>query len=267
MLSSFNSALNSAATLFTLEVYQVYINRDASEKQLVRVGTIFGVLCAICSFIMAPGIEALRLESFYDFMQHFNTLNGLPILILFVLGVFFTKLDSFSAKVAFAVSLICYTPVTFFDTRYWMHLYFLSAAVAMMAAIFSYKFRIHLAERKRQNVQADIALQHSHSNLSSDSKTGIQDADVKPESTGKSDDATANGASSGGIVDLHPFMAKRTAVIIVFGNTLLLTLVEEKFHKENLRPYHEIRFLDQIGFSKFFFRLPKFQTICIRYSI
>ena len=32
VLSSFNSALNSAATIFGLEIYKVYINKDGQQK-------------------------------------------------------------------------------------------------------------------------------------------------------------------------------------------------------------------------------------------
>jgi SSS family solute:Na+ symporter len=42
ILSSFNSALNSCATLFSLNVSQTMIRPEADEKQTIRVGKWFG---------------------------------------------------------------------------------------------------------------------------------------------------------------------------------------------------------------------------------
>jgi len=49
ILSSFNSALNSASTLFSLQFYQGYINRNASGEQIVKIGKYFGIGLAIAS--------------------------------------------------------------------------------------------------------------------------------------------------------------------------------------------------------------------------
>ena len=44
ILSSFNSALNSSVTLFGLDIYKEYINKDADEKTVVRYGKGFGIV-------------------------------------------------------------------------------------------------------------------------------------------------------------------------------------------------------------------------------
>ena len=54
ILSSFNSALNSASTLFSLQFYKGYINPSASEEQTVVIGKYFGILLALSSIIIAP---------------------------------------------------------------------------------------------------------------------------------------------------------------------------------------------------------------------
>ena len=43
ILSSFNSSLNSAATLFSIDIYKGVINKTASDKQMVQVGKMFGI--------------------------------------------------------------------------------------------------------------------------------------------------------------------------------------------------------------------------------
>jgi SSS family solute:Na+ symporter len=52
ILSTFNSALNSAATVFSVDFYQRYINRDVSESRLV----FFGRACSLVLAVFAIGI-------------------------------------------------------------------------------------------------------------------------------------------------------------------------------------------------------------------
>ena len=48
ILSSFNSALNSASTLFSLQFYKGYINKNATEIEIVSIGKKFGIIHERC---------------------------------------------------------------------------------------------------------------------------------------------------------------------------------------------------------------------------
>merc|ERR1711879_626785 len=52
VLSTFNSALNSASTMFSLEIYKIYIDTEASNESLVKVGGIFGIFLTLGSFFI-----------------------------------------------------------------------------------------------------------------------------------------------------------------------------------------------------------------------
>jgi len=132
VLSTFNSALNSAATLFVLEIYGVYVRPQCSEHHSIRVGTLFGICCSITSFAIAPWLSSV--ESIYDFLQRVKTLASLPILTLFVVGIATAVPDAFAAKFAFITGLIVYSGFAFYDTPYWLHIYFASfvACVCVM---------------------------------------------------------------------------------------------------------------------------------------
>src|SRR5690606_24829942 len=54
ILSSFNSALNSSVTLFSIDFYTEYIKKDASELDVIRKGKYFGIVLAILSMLIAP---------------------------------------------------------------------------------------------------------------------------------------------------------------------------------------------------------------------
>ena len=54
VLSTFNSVLNSSATLFAVNIYKPKWGKNKSEKDLVKVGRIFSVVIGIFSMVVAP---------------------------------------------------------------------------------------------------------------------------------------------------------------------------------------------------------------------
>ena len=54
ILSSFNSVLNSASTIFTLNVWQPIWGKQASNNKVVKVGQIFGTVVGVVSIAIAP---------------------------------------------------------------------------------------------------------------------------------------------------------------------------------------------------------------------
>jgi len=54
VLSTFNSVLNSAATIFSLDVYKRHINKEASQKRLVWIGRSTSSILAFFAIISAP---------------------------------------------------------------------------------------------------------------------------------------------------------------------------------------------------------------------
>ena len=54
ILSSFNSVLNSTCTLFSLDVYKRWINRNSDDRRVVRMGQVFGFFVTVAAVIIAP---------------------------------------------------------------------------------------------------------------------------------------------------------------------------------------------------------------------
>jgi SSS family solute:Na+ symporter len=59
ILSSFNSVLNSAVTLFGVDIYNEHIHKNASEKNIVTYGKGFGIILAIVAMCISPFLENL----------------------------------------------------------------------------------------------------------------------------------------------------------------------------------------------------------------
>ncbi|MEZ5004510.1 MAG: solute:sodium symporter family transporter [Chitinophagales bacterium] len=108
ILSSFNSALNSSVTLFGLDIYKAHINENASEKQVVTAGKLFGALLAILAMCIAPLI-AHAPDGLFGYLQEVNGCYSIPILTIIVVGYLTKYVPAIAAKVAIISGVILYS--------------------------------------------------------------------------------------------------------------------------------------------------------------
>ncbi|MEL7530169.1 MAG: solute:sodium symporter family transporter [Bacteroidota bacterium] len=98
VLSTFNSVLNSAATLFSVGIFKRHIQKDASEKRLVRIGKLTSATLAIAAIMVAPFV-ANAPEGLYNLMQQLNGIFFIPIISILLAG-FFTRYVSAAGAIA-----------------------------------------------------------------------------------------------------------------------------------------------------------------------
>lgn len=98
ILSSFNSALNSTCTLFSLGFYKSVLNRNATNTELVRAGKVFGWLIAIVAMILAPMLQGQ--ESIFSYLQKMNGIYFIPIFSVVVVGMLTRRVPPSAAKFA-----------------------------------------------------------------------------------------------------------------------------------------------------------------------
>ncbi len=113
ILSSFNSALNSASTLFSLQFYKGYINRNANGEQIVSTGKKFGIALAVTSIIIAPLLD--QMQSIFEYLQKVNGLYGVPIIGIFLLGITTKHIPAIAAKVGMVIGMGAYAFFTFIN--------------------------------------------------------------------------------------------------------------------------------------------------------
>jgi len=106
ILSSFNSVLNSSVTLFGLDVYKQHINKDASERTVVKYGKIFGVCLALAAMFIAPMIA--NAESLFDYLQKINGIYSIPILTIIVVGYLTKNVPAIAAKIGIILGSVLY---------------------------------------------------------------------------------------------------------------------------------------------------------------
>lgn len=108
ILSSFNSALNSSVTLFGVDLYKEYINKEADESRIVKYGKIFGIVLAILSMCIAPLI-ANAPEGLFGYLQEVNGCYSIPILTIIIVGYLTKRVPAIAAKVALVSGVILYS--------------------------------------------------------------------------------------------------------------------------------------------------------------
>ena len=104
ILSSFNSALNSTCTLFSLGLFKNVIKKNATEHEIVRSGKIFGWLIAGASMCVAPLLAETK--SIFAYLQKMNGLYFIPIFSVVLVGLLSKRVPPLAAKVALIVGFL-----------------------------------------------------------------------------------------------------------------------------------------------------------------
>ncbi|NAS11997.1 solute:sodium symporter family transporter [Poritiphilus flavus] len=107
ILTTFNSALNSAATVFSLGIYKRYVNKEATEKRQVRIGKWTSAVLAIFAIVIAPFV-ANAPEGLYQLLQQLNGIFFIPMASVIIAGFLFPKVNAFGAKVGLTFGLLFY---------------------------------------------------------------------------------------------------------------------------------------------------------------
>ncbi|MFA6816574.1 MAG: solute:sodium symporter family transporter [Lentisphaeria bacterium] len=96
ILSSFNSALNSTCTLFSLGLYRQIFHPKATDKQVVASGKWFGWIIAILAMLSAPLLD--QVGSIFGYLQKMNGIYFIPLLAVILCGMLSKRVP---AKAAF----------------------------------------------------------------------------------------------------------------------------------------------------------------------
>lgn len=103
IVASLAGKANSISTIFSLDIYQKYFNRSASEKKLVRVGRWAVIISMVAAAIVTPALRSL--DQAYQFIQEYVGFVSPGVLAIFLLG-FFWKKTTANAAIAGALLTI-----------------------------------------------------------------------------------------------------------------------------------------------------------------
>lgn len=96
IISSLASMFNSTSTLFTMDIYKKYINKDASDKKLVSVGRLTSLAALV---IAAVAVEPLlgSLDQAFQYIQEYSGFIYPGIIVVFGLGLLWKRASSRAA--------------------------------------------------------------------------------------------------------------------------------------------------------------------------
>lgn len=103
IVSSLASMLNSTATIFTLDIYKEYINKNASDSHLVNIGRLSGVVAILIACFVAPLLGTIGQA--FQYIQEYTGLVSPGILAVFMLGLFYKKTTTKAATIGVLASI------------------------------------------------------------------------------------------------------------------------------------------------------------------
>jgi solute:Na+ symporter, SSS family len=103
IVSSLASMMNSTATIFTMDLYRNLFKPKATERELVTVGRIVGVVSITIGALLAPQLAAL--DQAFQYIQEYTGFISPGVLAIFLLGLFWRKATPGAALITALLSI------------------------------------------------------------------------------------------------------------------------------------------------------------------
>ena len=96
IISSLASMFNSTSTLFTMDIYKKYINKNANDKQLVNTGRIVAVSALVIALVAVKPLLG-GLDQAFQYIQEYSGFIYPGIITVFGLGLLWKRASSTAA--------------------------------------------------------------------------------------------------------------------------------------------------------------------------
>ena len=108
VMSSLASMLNSASTIFTMDLFKRHLRPDASENQLVLVGRSSTVVFVVVGCLIAPMLANPRFGGVFNYIQDLQGFISPGILTAFVFGLIIKRTPPAAAIAAMVANVPIY---------------------------------------------------------------------------------------------------------------------------------------------------------------
>ncbi len=160
IVSSLASMLNSTSTIFTMDIYKKFINKDVSDTKMVNVGRITSFVALIIAVLSAQPLLG-NLDQAFQYIQEFTGFVTPGVVVIFCFGLFWKRINADAALTVAVLTIplsfvfkLALPSIPFIDR---MGLVFL--LLALMAIIISYtsnKIQKQGLELKRSMFKTDV---------------------------------------------------------------------------------------------------------------
>lgn len=104
LMASLASVYNACSTLYTMDIYKKE-HPEATEKQLVKVGRIATGVVVVLGMVWIPMMGRIS-DTLYEYLQSVQSYLAPPIAAVFLLGVFFKRLNGTGAYTAMVAGFV-----------------------------------------------------------------------------------------------------------------------------------------------------------------
>ncbi len=108
VISSLASMLNSASTIFTLDLYKRYWNKDAPQKSIIFMGRTTTLLFVFIGCFIAPQLGNPRFQGIFNYIQEFQGYISPGILAAFLFGLLVKRAPAAAGVAALIVNPVIY---------------------------------------------------------------------------------------------------------------------------------------------------------------
>jgi SSS family solute:Na+ symporter len=132
VMSSLDSMLNSASTIFTMDLYKRHFKKDASPKSLILIGRVMTCAFVLIGCLIAPHLGHPKLMGIFHYIQDFQGFISPGILAAFVFGLIFKRAPSSAAITALILNVPVYGIL---HLHYFDHIVFLNKMAITFAIL------------------------------------------------------------------------------------------------------------------------------------
>lgn len=98
IVASLAGKCNSIATIFTLDIYKKYVNKEATERKMLHVGRWSVIVASLIAITIAPALRSF--DQVYQFVQEYVGFISPGVFAIFLLGFFWKRTTSAAALTA-----------------------------------------------------------------------------------------------------------------------------------------------------------------------
>ncbi len=95
IVASLAGKANSISTIFSLDIYRKFFDKNATEKKLIKTGRITIIIAMVLATLVAPALK--NLDQAYQFIQEYVGFISPGVLSIFLLGFFWKRATSAAA--------------------------------------------------------------------------------------------------------------------------------------------------------------------------
>jgi len=166
IVSSLAAVLNAASTIFTMDIYNRYMNRNATQKGLVTAGRIAVGIFAVTGCLIAPNLD--KFGSIFKYIQQFQGYASPGILAVFVFGILNRRGPGLCGVVGLLLN-----PVLYWALDRYTNIAFLDAMAVCFFSVLAVMWLIAIAKPLPQPVEFKLNTRLSLETSSSARMAGI----------------------------------------------------------------------------------------------